>query len=97
MRAHYDLRGGRPNDYAKRLGAEGREAILAQYVRAEGLVRLDDDVAAAFGSAEAVNEALRIVLRLRELAPPTKQKPTTKTKATTTKSTTTKRRRAAGG
>lgn len=76
MRAHYDLRGGRSNEYAKRLGAKGREALLDRYVEAAGLVRLDEDVAAAFGSAEAVNETLRIVLRLRELAPrPPKKAP----------------------
>ena len=71
MRTHYDLRDGRSNAYAKRLGVKGREALLDRYVQAEGLVRLDDDVAAAFDSAEAVNDALRIVLRLRELAPRT--------------------------
>jgi hypothetical protein len=69
MRAHYDLRGGRSNEYAKRLGAKGHEALLDRYVEAAGLVRLDDDVAAAFDSADAVNEALRMVLRLRELTP----------------------------
>ena len=84
MRTHYDLRGGRSNEYAKRLGAKGRDALLDRYVEAEGLVRLDDDVAAAFDSAEAVNEALRLVLRLRELAP----RATKKTRP---------RRRAAGG
>ena len=88
MRAHYDLRGGRSSPYAKRLGAKARGALVEQYLEAEGLVRLDDDVAAVFGSAEAVNEALRIVLRLQELTPrsPKKATPTAKP-----------RRRAVGG
>jgi hypothetical protein len=87
MRAHYDLRDGKSNEYAKRLGARGREAVLDQYLEAAGLVKLDDDVAAAFGSAEAVNEALRIVLRLRELTPRATKKTTPTAKP---------RRRAAG-
>jgi len=82
MRAEYELRGGKVNPYAKRLGDRGRKAVLEQYLRAEGLVRLDADVARAFDSEEAVNEALRLVLRLRELAPraPKKAAPAAKTR-----------------
>ncbi len=69
MRVEYDLRAGKPNPYAKRLGEKGREVLVQRYLRAEGLVRLDADIAEAFESEEAVNEALRLVLRLRELAP----------------------------
>ncbi len=70
MRKEYDLANlgaGRPNPYAKRLGAAGREAILERYYASEHLVRLDDEVASAFPSPEAVNEALRLVMRLREI------------------------------
>ena len=81
MRAEYQLRGGgRRNPYARRLGRRGRDALLERYVKAEGLVRLDDDVAGAFASEEEVNEALRLVVRLRELAPrpPRKAAPATR-------------------
>ena len=77
MRREYDLKAGRRNPYAARLGADGRKAIIERYLRAENLVRLDADVAASFPSAETVNEALRLVLRLRELTPrpPKKARP----------------------
>lgn len=69
MRAEYDLQAGKRNPYAKRIGDKGRKVLVDSYLRAESLVRLDEDVAEAFDSEEAVNEALRLVLRLRELAP----------------------------
>ena len=77
MRREYDLKGGRPNPYAARLGASGRKALVDRFLQAEHLVRLDDDVAASFPSEAAVNEALRLVLRLRDLAPkpPKKTRP----------------------
>ncbi len=80
MRAEYDLRGGRRNPYGQRIGRRGRDAVLARYCRAEGLVRLDEDVADAFASEEEVNEALRLVVRLRELTPrpPKKAVPSTR-------------------
>ena len=68
MRKHYDLRGpGRANPYAERLGARGRASLLARFLRAERLVRLDDDVAAEFQDEASVNEALRLVARLRKV------------------------------
>jgi hypothetical protein len=69
MRNEYDLENGRPNPYARRLGAAGRNALVERFLKSEHLVRLDEEVAEAFPSGEAVNEALRLVLRLRNLAP----------------------------
>ena len=69
MRKEYNLRNGRPNPYARRLGAAGRKKLSERFLEAEHLVRLDDEVAEAFPSEEAVNEALRLVLRLRDLTP----------------------------
>ena len=69
MRKDYDLQGGRPNPYARRLGATGRKKLVERFLESEHLVRLDDEVAKAFPSNQAVNEALRLVLQLRELAP----------------------------
>lgn len=75
MRKEYVLQGGRPNPYARRLGAEGREVLIARFLQAEHLVRLDDDVAAAFADEASVNEALRLVLRLRDLGTVKKASP----------------------
>lgn len=69
MRSEYDFKGGRPNPYARRLGAEGRKALAERFLAAEHLVRLDDDLVKAFPTPEAVNEALRLVLQIRESAP----------------------------
>lgn len=68
MRKEYDLSGSKPNPYAKRLGARGREVLVQRFLRSENLVRLDEDVAEAFADEASVNEALRLVLQLRELA-----------------------------
>lgn len=69
MRKDYDLEGGRPNPYAKRLGEARRRELFARFLASEHLVRLDADVAAEFTSERAVNDALRLVLKLREVAP----------------------------
>ena len=68
MRKEYDLGAGRPNPYVRRIGAAGRSILLERFLRTEGYVRLDDDVAAAFSNDEAVNEALRLLLRAKALA-----------------------------
>lgn len=68
MRKEYALTGGRPNPYAKQLGAAGRTVLLERFLRAEHYVRLDDDVAEAFADEAAVNEALRLVMRAKALA-----------------------------
>lgn len=69
MRKEYDLKDGRPNPYAKRLGAAGREALTVRFLESERLVRLAPEVAEVFPTEEAVNEALRLVIQLRELEP----------------------------
>lgn len=69
MRKEYDLEGGRPNPYAKRLGVSGRKKVVARFLESERLVKLDEEVAEAFPSNEAVNDALRLVLKLRDIAP----------------------------
>jgi len=83
MRREYELTGGRPNPYARRLGAGGRKAIAERYFNADHVVQLDDDVAGAFASGEAVNEALRLVVRLRALAAatPRQRAPGTRSRA----------------
>lgn len=65
MRKEYELKGGRPNPYAKRIGAEGRSAILERFLRSEHFVRVDDDLVAAFPDDETVNETLRLALKLK--------------------------------
>jgi hypothetical protein len=67
MRKEYKLGEGRPNPYRKAIGAAGRTVLLERFLRAEHFVRLDDDVAAAFESETAVNEALRLLLRAKAL------------------------------
>jgi hypothetical protein len=66
MREEYYLSGGgRPNPYAKRIGARGRKVLLERFLHSENLVRLDEDVAQAFTDEASVNEALRLVMQLR--------------------------------
>lgn len=75
MRKAYDLRGrGKKNPYPNRLGAAGAEALTARFLRSENLVRLDDDVAAAFTDEASINEALRLVAGLREVGRPSSRK-----------------------
>jgi hypothetical protein len=67
MRSEYDLGGSKRNPHAERVGARGREVLVQRFLRSENLVRLDEDVAAAFADEASVNEALRLVLQLREV------------------------------
>ncbi len=60
LRPEYDLR------ELLKSGARGKYA--QRYRAGTNLVLLEPDVAQAFPSAEAVNEALRLVIRLTELA-----------------------------
>lgn len=76
MRKEYELAGGRLNPYAKRLGSSGRKKLLERFLESERLVKLDEEVAAAFPSDEAVNDALRLVLKLRDISPRTPRKTT---------------------
>lgn len=67
MRKEYALGASHPNPYAKRLGDRGRAVLEQRYFESEGYVRLDADVARAFTDADSVNEALRLVVRLRKV------------------------------
>lgn len=69
MRDEYELRAGRLNPYAGRISDAGRAELLRRFQEAEHLVRLDDDVAAVFTTEASVNEALRLLLRVREITP----------------------------
>ena len=69
LRAEYDLR-----DLLKE-GVQGKYAD--RFLEGANLVLLDQDVAEAFPTDEAVNEALRLVVQLRKLPKPGKR---TKTK-----------------
>ena len=75
MRKEYKLGKGRPNPYAKRIGTAARTALLERFLRAEHFVRLDEDVAEAFGDDQSVNEALRLVLRAKTLVTRTSPPP----------------------
>jgi hypothetical protein len=41
MRREYDLKAGRRNPYAGRLGANGRKAIIERYMQSENLARAE--------------------------------------------------------
>jgi hypothetical protein len=60
LRPEYDLR--------TLLKGSTRGKYAEQYRAGTNLVLLEPDVASAFQSAEAVNEALRLVIQLRKLA-----------------------------
>ena len=64
LRSEYDLR------RLLRKGVQGKYA--RRYRRGTNLVRLTPDVARAFRTENSVNEALRLVIRLRKL--PTRRK-----------------------
>lgn len=53
-----------------------RGKYAQQYAEGTNLVLLDSDVADAFPTAEAVNEALRLVLRLSEIPAVGDKRPT---------------------
>jgi hypothetical protein len=50
-----------------RYGTLGIIGVTGQYAEGTNLVLLASDVAEAFPTAEAVNEALRLVLRLSQI------------------------------
>ena len=68
MRDEYRFENGRPNPYLRKLGARGRKDMIAWWesVR-EGVRVLPTDVAEAFPDSESTIEALRLVMRLREV------------------------------
>jgi hypothetical protein len=59
LRPEYDL--------ATLLKGSVRGKYVAKYQEGTNLVRLAPDVARAFGTDEAVNEALRLVIQLRRI------------------------------
>jgi hypothetical protein len=67
LRPEYDLRA------LLKGGERGRYA--ARYRAGTNLARLDPDVAEAFPSAEVVNEALRLVMRIAEIPVPSGDDP----------------------
>ncbi len=67
MRREYDLQGGRPNPYARRLGAGGRSVLLERFLRSEHFVRLDPDLAEAFADDAQINATLRLALQMNEV------------------------------
>lgn len=70
MRDHYDLTHGRPNPYAVRLGAKGREELVRWFEQVSSGVRvLPEDVAREFPDTESTVEALRLVIKLRAVRP----------------------------
>ncbi|MBN1610417.1 MAG: hypothetical protein JW940_27560 [Polyangiaceae bacterium] len=70
MRNEYELKHGRPNPYATRLGARGRGELLAWWAKSTRNVRvLPDDVAREFLDSETTVEALRLVMKLRAVRP----------------------------
>jgi hypothetical protein len=74
MRKEYELKNGRPNPYAKRFTAAGKQVLFDRFFASEHLVRLDDDLIDAFPTTETVNEALRLVLKLQAIVPGPPQK-----------------------
>ena len=70
MREEYDLKHGRPNPYAARIGTKGRAELLRWWASTTANVRvLPDDVAREFPDTESTVEALRLVVKLRALKP----------------------------
>jgi hypothetical protein len=68
MRSEYALRNGQANPYLKKLGARGRNQLVAWWANVSERVRvLPEDVAEAFPDTDSTVEALRIVMRLRDI------------------------------
>jgi hypothetical protein len=70
MREEYELKQGRPNPYAARIGVRGRAELLRWWAEATANVRvLPDDVAREFPDTESTVEALRLVVKMRAVRP----------------------------
>lgn len=70
MREQYELKQGRPNPYAARLGAKGRDDLVRWWSSVTDNVRvLPSDVAREFPDTPTTVEALRLVMKLREVKP----------------------------
>jgi len=70
MRDEYDLKNGRPNPYASKLGKKDRTALVKWWASAAGNVRmLPEDVAREFPDTKSTVAALRMVMKLRCAGP----------------------------
>ena len=70
MRDQYDLKNGRPNPYASKLGKKDRTALVKWWASAAGNVRmLPEDVAREFPDTKSTVAALRMVMKLRSVGP----------------------------
>jgi hypothetical protein len=70
MREEYELRHGRPNPYAARIGGRGRAELLRWWAATTANVRvLPEDVAREFPDTESTVAALRLVVKLRAVRP----------------------------
>jgi hypothetical protein len=70
MRKEYELKHGRLNPYAARIGVRGRAELLRWWADTTANVRvLPDDVAREFPDTESTVEALRLVVKLRAVKP----------------------------
>jgi len=70
MREEYELKNGRPNPYAKRLGKRGRDGLVRWWAETTSNVRLlPADIAREFPDTESTVEALRLVIKLRAVKP----------------------------
>jgi len=70
MRDQYDLKNGRPNPYASKLGKRDRTALVKWWASAAGNVRmLPEDVAREFPDTKSTVAALRMVMKLRSAGP----------------------------
>jgi hypothetical protein len=75
MRPHYDLKEGKPNYYAKRIGSRGRKVMRAAFEEATNTRVLDEDVAELFPTSKAVNDALRELAKIsKRMAKPGKRR-----------------------
>lgn len=67
MREHYELKGGRPNPHAAKVGRKERAALLRLWSTTANNVRLlPPDLAREFPDSKSTVAALRMVVRLRK-------------------------------
>ena len=73
MREEYELKHGRSNPYANRVGARGRAQLLRWWARTNANIRvLPDDVAREFPDTQTTVEALRLGIKFRAVKPASK-------------------------
>jgi len=70
MRSEYQLKHGRPNPYAAKLGSKGRADLVKWWSTVTSNVRmLPPDVAEEFPDTKSTVDALRLVMKLRASGP----------------------------